>query len=1526
MATSPRPPASGPSWLKRRSTLTAAPTTPTGLSPNLLRRKALGSPMATCTSPVVSPAPPGCIVSGTNASTIMVALQVDGDVEFEGGPRMTDMTDNPLAAKPPRAATVVPELSATSSSSRDSCCASWWALHGKVWGSAIILLGAYQFLYLALLFLLHCTEFVRGIATYVYDAFNHSWGKQRLLLDAYMGVTLGQKIFVGIFTTAGMAVIASLPFTVRRSWIHQQQRKRQECSSPGSTSGGKVLPQKRSTVGRCRRRISGVVRVQQWVSEYLSPGSAFFAYNSFVLEIIEQTFQFINLDEFGRLGRPLYLLVILTFVMLANAVASWWLTRRRTFRETYALTVFEATTDTFYGTIPLVVLLVDIVYVLNGWGRFAVLKEGGDAGEAAASYEAGSDAVLVLSQDLRVALLGGSASELTIKIFTKCWPLVSGIIRLRDLAALDPHHSLHILAADGDDSSKRQAAVPAAAGEKLSSSSSSSSSCSTTTNTFYPSTTTATAATASSPSFGQRLKRATSTSPSTWSPRRLPRWASALFIAVSAALIVFSWTSMARHACTPAAQAQPQYAYSKHCLRFAHPVFTLSPNMCTCSDIFVAGEDSVVEDIYSQLVFEKTQREERTFIRTIQVVHGAAVNTSQLDGLLTYLDEATAIRVENATITGANNTFSIPSGIGRLTRLSQLIVGLNGRQPTMVRIASEIGQLSSSLLVLKLWGVSINRVSPLDRGRAPPLSVPSELGLLSRLLQLDLTGQGLPTIPRQLEQLSNLIILVGRQNKFQARFGDTGLAKLSPHLQFLALPGCGLTGFVDESLAKLSKLAYLALQANELEGISASAFDKLTALDALTLYNNRLTASLPPALFRATTALETIDLSKQRGGPILGLPANLFETLPKLKSIQLEGVGLTHVPPRLFHATTSLQHIHLQDNALTDISLNQFESLSNLRGLHLQKNKIASLAPDQFATLSKLRTLHLNDNLLTAIDRDQFSRTTALETLHLQFNRIARLDPRVFAGWSALGDVQLASNELTDSAFLDSLAQQHTSLNQLRLDNNHVENVPATVGRLTQLTSLKLSSNRLSFLPSSLGRLMLITDLDLSLNELSVLPEALGALVGLTTLNVRHNRLLHLSASLGRLSRLAHLSIDTNQLPSLPAGLFAESSALRTLSAHTNALTEVPAQLFASTTALQEVRLYANSIAGALPGELFDNVPDLLTLDLHLNSITSLGAEAFSRNLRLTTLLLNKNALTYLPPRLLPNHTHLEELRINDNQITAVPLGFFANATGIRVLWMGNNPLQEMLDVDTFQSLGQLDTLRLENAGDGVPKTLPWRFFRNNPLLTFLHLKGNNLESIKSGAFEKNRKMRSLFLNFNKLQALPNGLLNNIEGRLQNLLLNNNRITALQPGLIRFNTKLTNLNVNSNRVAALPVELFATCTNLKYARFEDNLLQTLPDGLLDSTTKLTSLSVKLNRLTALPAGLFQTNTDLRNVNLQRNQLRSIEPGTLFGGDGLLPSLRQVLVCIGNANLSLTEAQLSKIRGLPSNDCALGPRA
>eukprot|EP00947_MAST-08B_sp_MAST-8B-sp1_P004812 g4812.t1 len=736
----------------------------------------------------------------------MVALEVDGDVEFEGGPRMTDMTDNPLAAKPPRAATVVPELSATSSSSRDSCCASWWALHGKVWGSAIILLGAYQFLYLALLFLLHCTEFVRGIATYVYDAFNHSWGKQRLLLDAYMGVTLGQKIFVGIFTTAGMAVIASLPFTVRRSWIHQQQRKRQECSSPGSTSGGKVLPQKRPTAGRCRRCISGVIRVQQWVSEYLSPGSAFFAYNSFVLEIIEQTFQFINLDEFGRLGRPLYLLIILTFVMLANAVASWWLTRRRTFRETYALTVFEATTDTFYGTIPLVVLLVDIVYVLNGWGRFAVLKEGGEAGEAAASYEAGSDAVLVLSQDLRVALLGGSASELTIKIFTKCWPLISGIIRLRDLVALDPHHSLHILAADGDYSSKQQAA---------------------------------------------------------------------------------------------------------------------------------------------------------------------------------------------------------------------LIVGLNGRQPTMVRIASEIGQLSSSLLVLKLWGVSINRVSPLDRGRAPPLSVPSELGLLSRLLQLDLTGQGLPTIPRQLEQLSNLIIL---------------------------------------------------------------------------------------------------------------------------------------------------------DNALTEISLNQFESLSNLRGLHLQKNKIASLAPDQFATL-----------------------------------------------------------------------------------------------------------------------------------------------------------------------------------------------------------------------------------------ELFDNVPDLLTLDLHLNSITSLGAEAFSRNLRLTTLLLNNNALTYLPPRLLPNHSRLEELRINDNQITAVPLGFFANATGIRVLWMGNNPLQEMLDVDTFQSLGQLDTLRLENAGYGVPKTLPWRFVRNNPLLTFLHLKGNNLESIKSGAFEKNRKMRSLFLNFNKLQALPNGLLNNIEGRLQNLLLNNNRITALQPGLMRFNTKLTNLNVNSNRVAALPL-------------------------------------------------------------------------------------------------------------------------
>ena len=100
----------------------------------------------------------------------------------------------------------------------------------------------------------------------------------------------------------------------------------------------------------------------------------------------------------------------------------------------------------------------------------------------------------------------------------------------------------------------------------------------------------------------------------------------------------------------------------------------------------------------------------------------------------------------------------------------------------------------------------------------------------------------------------------------------------------------------------------------------------------------------------------------------------------------------------------------------------------------------------------------------------------------------------------------------------------------LDLSGKDIDDLPESIGQLTNLIHLNLSDNQLTSLPESIGKLNNLISLNLRNNNLTILPESIGQLVSLTSLNLRNNQLTALPKSIEQLTSLTQLYLHSNQL------------------------------------------------------------------------------------------------------------------------------------------------------------------------------------------------------------------------------------------------------------------------------------------------------------------------------------------------------------------------------------------------------------
>ncbi|MEH1900945.1 MAG: COR domain-containing protein [Nostoc sp.] len=196
-----------------------------------------------------------------------------------------------------------------------------------------------------------------------------------------------------------------------------------------------------------------------------------------------------------------------------------------------------------------------------------------------------------------------------------------------------------------------------------------------------------------------------------------------------------------------------------------------------------------------------------------------------------------------------------------------------------------------------------------------------------KVTELNLSGQGLTTLPAEIGQLTNLQSLNLYSNQLSSLPAEFGQLT---NLQFLHLIRNQLSSLPAE-IGQLTNLQFLDLSSNQLSSLPAE-FGQLTNLQSLDLNSNQLSSL--PAEFGQLTNLQFLDL---RWNQLSSLPAE-FGQLTNLQSLHLIRNQLSSLPAE-FGQLTNLQSLDLSRNQLSSLPA-EIRQLQNLKKLDLRRNPV----------------------------------------------------------------------------------------------------------------------------------------------------------------------------------------------------------------------------------------------------------------------------------------------------------------------------------------------------------------------------------------------------------------------------------------------------------------------------------------------------------------------------------------------------------------------------------------------------------
>ncbi|XP_047485021.1 leucine-rich repeat-containing G-protein coupled receptor 5-like isoform X3 [Penaeus chinensis] len=342
-------------------------------------------------------------------------------------------------------------------------------------------------------------------------------------------------------------------------------------------------------------------------------------------------------------------------------------------------------------------------------------------------------------------------------------------------------------------------------------------------------------------------------------------------------------------------------------------------------------------------------------------------------------------------------------------------------------------------------------------------------------------------------------------------------------------------------------------------------------------------------------------------------------------------------------------------------------------------------------------SMDLSNNNLTSVPDHAFAAYPSLQYLRLSGNRISSVSPKAFQGVK-LQNLYLDNNQLV-GLVAGSLPE---SLVELSLEDNFFITIPPAVSLIRDLQTLNLARNKVTHLRNGdlLGNDKLLS-LSLHQNQIvEVDDEAFTPLTSLQVLHLGNNQLTYISEeSFKGLSLLKQVVLQPNPLAAVHNEAFSHLPSLtKLILKEIRDLEEFPS--LNGTHNLELLRIDRASLK-SVPDNLCSFTPRLLSLNLHLNSITSIPQLTNCSHLRLLDL--SNNALTSLGHYKFVGAPSLQDLLLHHNKITYIPADAFTGLSKLQVLALQHNQIKE-IQPDAFLPLVGLEDI---NLGDNLFSELP---------------------------------------------------------------------------------------------------------------------------------------------------------------------------------------------------------------------------
>ena len=280
-------------------------------------------------------------------------------------------------------------------------------------------------------------------------------------------------------------------------------------------------------------------------------------------------------------------------------------------------------------------------------------------------------------------------------------------------------------------------------------------------------------------------------------------------------------------------------------------------------------------------------------------------------------------------------------------------------------------------------------------------------------------------------------------------------------------------------------------------------------------------------------------------------------------------------------------------------------------------------------------------------------------------------------------------------------------------------------------------------------------------------------------------------------------------------------------------------------------------------GDDFSGLTLLIFLDLQMNRITSVSANAFD-DTKLETLYLSHNPITTIPTWT-PLISILKYLYMQNCSITSATWNLNIQYTKLKELDLAFNNLNTVPDISHMSSLVKLYLSYCQISSSSALV---------NPRIEDLDLGFNNLQ-VAPDISQICLLLENLVLDDNKLTSLPN---NYFEGcnNLKSIRMRENFLSSLQP-LLAIGTSLKSLNIKKNRFSG-PVSstFFSGWPDLTRANMEFCNFTSFDSENLKYTPNLVTLDLRGNKLTHITdphqwcQGDACTQMELR---LEENQLK-----------------------------------------------------